>query len=64
MRAVTIPRRHLEVYLETYDFDRAARGALVRVSQLINGKRNFYIAVVTGVKKTQRPYKVRDVQGV
>jgi len=56
--AVWLPRKHLEVWLETPTFKKAAVGTLVRCAQLINGVRTFYAAYVMEVKRNARPYKV------
>lgn len=58
LRAVGLPRKHLEVWLDTPSFTRVVTGTLVRVSQLINGNRTFYAAYVVGVKRAPRPYKL------
>ena len=56
--AIWLPRSHLEIWLETPNFQRVVTGTLVRCSQLINGSRTFYAAYVMAIKRMPRAYKL------
>jgi len=58
LHAICLPRKHLEVWLETNSFAKVVVGTLVRCSQLINSQRTFYAAYVLAVKRMPRPYKL------
>ena len=56
--AIWLPRKDLEVWLDTDSFKRVATGILVRCSQILNGVRTFFAGYVTDIKRTARPYKL------
>ena len=58
LRALSMPRRFAEVWLGTKQFGTAMIGCLARCMQRINGKRSFFVGLVVGVKRVNRPYKV------
>jgi hypothetical protein len=58
--SIWLPRKHLEIWITTNSFTRVVTGTLVRISQMINGKRSFYAAYVMEVKRAQRPYRLGD----
>ena len=57
LRAVWMPRKHLEVYMETDKFVKVVTGTLVRVSTMVNGQRTFSVAYCIGMKKAPTPYR-------
>jgi len=57
-RALWMPRKHVEVWLETSNFKRIMLSTLLRCVQKINGNRTFFVAQVVGVKSVPRPYKI------
>jgi len=58
LRALTLPRKHVEVWLDTSGFKRIVMGTMVRCVQKINNVRTFFVGYVADIKRTQRPYKL------
>jgi len=58
MLAIWLPRKHLELWLDTGTFRKIVVGTLIRCAQLLNGQRLFYCAYVMEVKRSPRPYRL------
>ena len=56
--SIYLPRKYLEVWLETNSFSRVTTGTLVRCSQLVNNVRTYFVGYVMQVKRAPRPYKL------
>lgn len=58
LRALTMPRKHAEVWVDTQVMGKVAIGCLVRAMQRLNGVKSFYVGLIVATKRAMRPYKL------